>query len=645
MRPGFLRDVPLVKKLRLIVLIIGGTALAGAFAVFMVYQWFSSRSAESNRLWVMATIVGDQSTAALEFGQRAQATTILSSLKAEPEVVAAAVYDKDGRLFASYLRDGGTLRAISKTPGDDGRSFKEGELLVFHPILSAGERIGTLHLASDLSSVWNRLWLNLGVAGLVLAGAVLSVFLLSARLGRAVTAPVLHLVGVVQAVSSKRDYSIRALPQGADELGQLINGFNDMLVQIKTRDEALAQARTDLEHRVLERTRELHEKDVLLSEAQQLARLGSWEWDLAGGRVTWSDETYRIHGLLPVDFAGNLDAFLKSAHPEDRSVFREKLDQARQKREPFLLDHRIIRPDGETRHLQGHGKTVLDDTGQPVRLVGTLQDVTERKRAELAIQDLNRKLQESLEEMAALNKELEGFSYSVSHDLRAPLRAIDGYSRMILEDYADRLDAKGARYFDVIRSNTQKMGQLIDDLLAFSRLGRKHVEVGEISMGAMVRSVYSELEAINPGRHIDFRVGDLPACQGDSAMMRQVLTNFISNAIKYSRNRDPAVIEVGGRPEGGEIVYFVKDNGVGFEMQYVNKLFGVFQRLHSATEFEGTGVGLALAQRILQRHGGRAWAEGKVNEGAVFYFALPRKEAARDGSKSSGNPVGRGQSA
>ena len=228
--------------------------------------------------------------------------------------------------------------------------------------------------------------------------------------------------------------------------------------------------------------------------------------------------------------------------------------------------------------------------------------------------------------LESTNKELEAFSYSVSHDLRAPLRAISGFSQAVMEDYAPRLDDEGKRYLGLIQENAHRMGRLIDDLLTFSRLGRQQMTESEIDMDALAKSVFDELIAQEPSRKIEFTMHSIPQVYGDASMVRQVLANLLSNAIKFTRTREKAFIEFGHLPEIGEGVYYVKDNGVGFDMQYVGKLFGVFQRLHSISEFEGTGVGLALVNRIITRHGGRAWAEGKVNQGATLYFTLPRRQ-------------------
>ena len=240
--------------------------------------------------------------------------------------------------------------------------------------------------------------------------------------------------------------------------------------------------------------------------------------------------------------------------------------------------------------------------------------------------ELEQRVQERTRKLQDANKELEAFSYSVSHDLRAPLRAIDGFSRILLEDYARGFDEEGRRVLDVIRSNTQNMGRLIDDLLAFSRLSRKQLEASPVNMSELASDVFQQLKPALDHQQIHFNLAPLPDITGDPALIRQVFVNLFSNALKYSQPRPQTVIEVNGRCQNGDCVYSVKDNGVGFDMTYAPKLFGVFQRLHSVEEFEGTGVGLAIVQRIVHRHGGRVWAEGKVNEGATFYFSLPKEK-------------------
>ncbi|MCX6032833.1 MAG: PAS domain S-box protein [Chloroflexi bacterium] len=256
----------------------------------------------------------------------------------------------------------------------------------------------------------------------------------------------------------------------------------------------------------------------------------------------------------------------------------------------------------------------------------TSRDVSERKRAEEEIDQLNKDLARRATELQAANKELEAFAYSVSHDLRSPLRAIDGFSRILIEEYAGSLDAEGNRLLNVVRTNTQRMDQLITDLLTLSRITRGEMQSSRIDMTALAQTIYRELAPPEAHAAFTFSVAPLPNASGDPALLRQVWSNLISNAIKYTMPKDKRRIEIGSRVESGMIVYFVKDNGVGFDPAYTHKLFGVFQRLHKTAEFEGNGVGLAIVQRIVHRHGGRVWAEGQVNQGATFYFALPQKE-------------------
>jgi light-regulated signal transduction histidine kinase (bacteriophytochrome) len=237
-------------------------------------------------------------------------------------------------------------------------------------------------------------------------------------------------------------------------------------------------------------------------------------------------------------------------------------------------------------------------------------------RGFLEVESLNNKLE-------AANKELESFSYSVSHDLRAPLRAIEGYSRMILKKQEEHFDEETRRQFDLIRNNVKTMGCLIDDLLSFSRLGKQEISKTSIDMEGLVRDVWQNLLTVNPNRNMTLRIEGIRPAIGDRSLLREVFSNLLGNAVKFTRTRDVAQIEAGSRVEDNETIYYIRDNGVGFDMQYYDKLFGVFQRLHSAEEYEGTGIGLALIQRIIHRHGGEVWAQGKVNEGATLFFSLP----------------------
>jgi PAS domain S-box-containing protein len=305
--------------------------------------------------------------------------------------------------------------------------------------------------------------------------------------------------------------------------------------------------------------------------------------------------------------------------PEDTQENRAILD-AFLKCDPssLELERRCRRKNGKIIWLQITAAKLCGKNDEVLRSAAVVIDISERKRI---TDDLNRQAAK----LEAVNKDLESFSYSVSHDLRSPLRAVDGFSRMLLLKTADKLTADEKRQFEVIRENTQRMSQLIDDLLAFSRMGQQSMTFSKIDMRDLTKQIWAELLTLNPGRRMSLNIGDLPPAFGDRPLVRQVLVNLLSNAVKFTRKKEAAVIEIGGKITDAETIFLIRDNGAGFDMDYSEKLFGVFQRLHGADEFEGTGAGLAIVNRIIKRHDGRVWAEGKVDEGACFYFSLPER--------------------
>lgn len=274
------------------------------------------------------------------------------------------------------------------------------------------------------------------------------------------------------------------------------------------------------------------------------------------------------------------------------------------------LEYEFQRKDGTSFPALVNSIAVFDNNGNFIKSRSTVFNHTEQKKAQ--------------EQLKAANKELESFSYSVSHDLRAPLRAISGYSQILTEDFGNELGNEPRRLLGLISQNSKKMGQLIDDLLDFSRLGRKELHKVNVPMHQVVQNVYRELNLENNTGNPEFIIHPLPTVQADASSIRQVWINLISNALKYSQQKEHAVIEVGANDTPDEIIFYVKDNGDGFDMRYAHKLFGVFQRLHSDKEFSGTGVGLAIVQRVITRHGGRVWAKGAKSEGATFSFSLPK---------------------
>ncbi len=314
----------------------------------------------------------------------------------------------------------------------------------------------------------------------------------------------------------------------------------------------------------------------------------------------------------------------------DDELARAKLEPTTP-RHPRTLELELTRKQGGTVWAEVKVSFLRDRKGSPARILGVSRNITARRLAEEEIRRLNRELElrvtERTAELEAANRELEAFSYSVSHDLMVPLLAIEGFARLLAKRDADRLQGKGTAYVDIILENARRMQQLISGLLAFSRLSHESVEPMAIDMFQVTESVVREIRETSQGRTLQFTCNPLPACHGDQMMIRQVIVNLLSNAVKFTKPRDTAYIEVGGWPEEEHNVYYIKDNGVGFDMQYATRLFKVFERLHSGEEFPGTGIGLSIVERIVARHGGKVWAEGKIDGGATFYFTLPRAAA------------------
>jgi len=347
--------------------------------------------------------------------------------------------------------------------------------------------------------------------------------------------------------------------------------------------------------------------------------------DLNGWRlIDVNDRACQMYGVSrEVFLASTPERFMSYADgfgPEEASKLLERAAAG----EPQTFEWQARRGDGTVFWVEVNLRRTT--IGPADRILAVARDITDRRAAAEAIRRLNEELERRVEErtaeLEATLRQMESFSYSISHDLRAPLRHVSGFSRIVLEDYGERLDEEGKNYLQRVCDGCARMGLLIDDLLTFSRLSRHPVQREPVETGTMVREVIDGLSGETAGRQVEFTVGDLPPAQADPVLLRQVFVNLIANAIKYSRPRETARIEVGSRREGASTVYHVRDNGVGFNITYAHKLFGVFQRLHRQEEFEGTGVGLAIVQNIVQRHGGRVWAEGSEGEGATFFFTL-----------------------
>ncbi|MCL4501805.1 MAG: ATP-binding protein [Deltaproteobacteria bacterium] len=373
--------------------------------------------------------------------------------------------------------------------------------------------------------------------------------------------------------------------------------------------------------------------------------------------ISANDSFYRVFNVLPPETEGRLifDIGNRQWDIPRLRILLENILPANQHFEDFEVERDF--PEIGRRTMLLNARRLMQEEGSKDLILLAIEDVTARKRLEvererllaeqqvlaeklsvnneeLQIQaeelivhqkELEKRVKERTAQLEASNQELESFSYSVAHDLKTPLRAIEGFSRILMGEHADKLDAEALRLFQVICDNTKLMHHLIDDLLGLSRLSQQPLRKSDANLGDMARQVFKRLKPEEPGRNLQLTIHDLPTAYVDYSLFYQVMINLLGNAIKYTRDRETAIIEVGGRIEGSEKIYYFKDNGIGFDERYADNLFGPFQRLHGLGEYEGTGVGLAIVKRIIQKHGGRVWAEGKVNGGATFYIALPKE--------------------
>jgi PAS domain S-box-containing protein len=396
-----------------------------------------------------------------------------------------------------------------------------------------------------------------------------------------------------------------------------------------------AKANSDLEQRVAQRSRELslandesRESRNTLSMAQRAGRIGTFERDLVSGRSAFSPEMEELLGLPPGGANDAAEVLRGLLHPDDRVALEVAGADSLGDGHAHVGEVRAVPPNGASRWLFTRTNVVRDAAGRPLRMVGVSVDITERKQAEEQVQLLNAGLEarvaERTAELSSANQELESFSYSVSHDLRSPLRTIDGFSLALLEDCDEQLDESGKAHLQRIRSAAQRMGMLIDDLLNLSRVSRAQLNVETFDLSAMVNSVAQDLQTMQAGRQVAWRIQPGVSATGDARLLKIVIENLLNNAWKFTSKHPSAFIEFGSVHNAGAGVYFVRDDGAGFDSTYADRLFGAFQRLHGAADFPGTGVGLATVQRVIHRHGGRVWAESAVDRGATFFFTLSK---------------------
>jgi PAS domain S-box-containing protein len=588
------------RKIMTVTMLTSIIVLAVAVGAFMAYDLLTFRESMRRAVTTLALVTAENSSGSLAFKNDKDAADVLYSLRLEPQIIKAALYSADGKLFAAYPTNL-PVASFPDTAPQTGHWFKHGHLLVCQPAFRENNLQGFLYVESDLRYFYERVEIYAAIAALIMFGSVIVALVLANRLQKRISDPIIALANTARIVSERRDYSVRAPKLSPDELGVLTDAFNEMLARIE--QHAITGAFLSA-----------------IVESSDDAIIGK---DLTGKVVSWNAGAERMFGYTAAEIVGtSIERLLAPDRPDEE---RRILENAK-RGETHLYETVRIRKDGRSVDVSLAVSPIRDAHASIVGVSSIARDITERKRFEEQILTLNADLEHRVQvrtaELTSANQELEAFTYSVAHDLRAPLRHIDAFTRILQEDFAGSFPPEAAQLLETIRRGSENMSRLINDLLNLAHVGRQELKRESTPLNPLIQEVIADLKRETEGRDIEWRIAELPTIQGDPGLLKQVFANLLANAVKYTRPRTHTNIEIGLRKMNDETVLFIRDNGVGFNMKYADKLFGVFQRLHRAEEFEGTGVGLAIVERVVKRHGGHIWAESEVDQGATFYFTL-----------------------
>ncbi len=645
------RDVPIRLKLTILLAGIVGVAMLLACGSFVVNEVRRTKSSMADQVSVMAELLGANSVAALAFHDADSAEQVLSSLRLEPNVVFACIFDGRGEIFAKYLPAGAKPAAPPRLRREDDQPFfEEGYLHVFKPIVQDKATVGTVYLRVDTRDLYFQFGRDALIALVVLAFSLGAAILLASRLQRVISDPILRLVDASQIVSAESDFSIRVQKRGQDELGVLCDAFNSMLAQIQQRDAELEEHRGSLEQLVQERTRNLEAKTVALRESEERLNLalkssgvGTWSWNVVENRIIWDDYIHPLFGLEPGTFPGAYEDFLRLLAPDDRERVRREVADAVERDANYDTEYRVVWNDGSVHTLGSRGMVYRDAQGRAQRMTGVCWDITERERIERAVKWQAAQLARLNSELQRSNVELEQFAYIASHDLQEPLRKVSAFGDMLASKYGDILGEEGRDYLQRMQNAAWRMKTLINDLLTYSRVTSKAQPFSEVDLAVVAREVASDLETRLHETGGRLEVGELPKLDAEPTQMRQLLQNLIGNALKYHQPGVPPVVKVDSRLRSYDqpplaagttadpiCEITVQDNGIGFEEKYADRIFAPFTRLHGRSEYEGTGMGLAVCRKIVERHGGTISAKSSPGQGATFLVTLPLRQPDKE---------------
>jgi PAS domain S-box-containing protein len=599
------RDIPIKQKLMVITMATTMAALLLAAMGIVVFDAFLFRQSLKRDLSALSRIIADNSTAALAFNDARTATETLGTLRARTHLVTACIYRLDGSTLAKYSRQDTPASVCPSVDRQEVFRFSSTGLTVSHPIVLSGRRMGTLVLLYELNEIAERTKLyGSTVLGVLLVSSLIA-FLLSSRLRAIIEAPISNLVRATMKVSVTNDYSVRAQKFSGDELGTLVDGFNEMLAGIQSRDNNLRTALREREA-ALRDAEKARERFRFMAESMPQKIFTATP---SGGDVDYYNRQWMEFTGLPFEQIKEW-GWTQFIHPNDLQANLQVWRHSVETGEPFHLQHRFRRADGVYRWHLSRAHAMPDASGSISMWIGSSTDIHEQKEKE--------------EDLRLANQDLQQFAYSASHDLQEPIRNLAVYSEIVAKRYHSLLDADGQQFLEFMTEGGRRLATLINDLLAYTSAGVIESSMSSVNSSAVLQQALSSLaEAI---RHSDGKVtyDTLPDVWMGQAHLQQVFQNLISNALKY-RTQHPPEIHVSASNQGAAWRFSVQDNGIGIDPQYKEVIFGVFKRLHRDQKYSGTGIGLAICQRVVERYGGRIWVQSSLGEGATFCFTIPEQ--------------------
>jgi PAS domain S-box-containing protein len=596
-----LRDIPIKQKLMIIVMVTTAAALLLAGVGIVTFDSILFRRSLERDLSALARIVADNSTAALAFNDPESASQTLYALRARTHLVSACIYRPDGTILARYSRPGESSECASADqPGELQSSSRN--LRVSRAILLSGRRIGTLVLVYELDEIAERMRLYGAIVfGVLLVSSVVA-FLLSSQLRAVIATPISQLVDASTAVSETGDYSIRARKLSGDEMGVLVERFNEMLAGIQSRDNTLTKALSEREA-ALRDAEQARERFRFMAESMPQKVFTA----KANGEVDYFNRQWTEFTGVSWDEFSNW-GWTQFIHPDDLEANVRSWEHSIETGEPFHFQHRLRRADGAYRWHLSRANAMRDADGKISIWIGSDTDIHEQKETE--------------EELRRANDDLQQFAYSASHDLQEPIRNVAIYSELVARRYQKVLDADGLQFLGFLNEGGRRLATLIHDLLTYTRAGMEDGDATIVDSSAVLKHALSSLAEAIRESGASVTSDPLPEVWMGETHLQQVFQNLISNGLKY-RNETTPRIHVAAVSLGATWRFSVQDNGIGIDPQYKEKIFGVFKRLHRDQKYAGTGIGLAICQRVVQRYGGRIWVESALGKGSTFYFTVP----------------------